>query len=242
MIIFALLVAVKTDSVCDLNTLLIELKQDLADNGMLDCLRVIEPPHFVEETEDQKNLRLAAQWDTSCAFESSSNWKKEIKKLGISSLVDSVGEVVQNDYDDQADMCEIVRAAVAANVFNIPDLNMQKLPDDLLDKIDCAGISNIPRYGPRICAATGGSYFQQDSWTILLDTASIKLGGKPNFVPSIDQTETKENPYSNQANPIAQNKLIKDLMKFSNDQLDLKEGELANMIDKAEQNEKNVNN
>ena len=102
--------SVRSDAVCDLHTFLVEVKQDLADNGMLDCLRVIDPPHFVEETEDQKNLRLAAQWDTSCAFESSSNWKEQIKKnYGISNLVDSVGEVVKDDFEDQADLCEILR-------------------------------------------------------------------------------------------------------------------------------------
>ena len=101
---------VQSDAVCDLSTLIVELKQDLADNGMLDCLRVIEPPHFVEETEVQKNLRLAAQWDTSCSFESSSNWLEPLKKnYGVSFLVDSTGESVAKDFEDQADMCEIVR-------------------------------------------------------------------------------------------------------------------------------------
>ena len=98
------------DSVCDLNTLIVELKQDLADNGMLDCLRVIDPPHFVDETEDQKNLRLAAQWDTVCAFEADTNWKETIaKQFGINQLVDSIGDPVSKDFDDQADMCEIIR-------------------------------------------------------------------------------------------------------------------------------------
>jgi len=237
---FSLLNSVNSDSVCDLNTFLVEVKQDLADNGMLDCLRYIEPPHFVEETEEQKNLRIAAQWDTSCAFESSSNWMEELKKNGISSLVDSVGEQVQKDFDDQADMCEILRAVIAQNLFDIPDLNMQKLPDDILDKIDCAGVTENPRSGPRICAVTGGSYFQKDSWTIFLNSASIKIGGKPNFNKSDDNKETVNNPYSNESNPLAQNQLIKDLMKFSKDQLDMKQGELANIIDKAEAKESNV--
>ena len=110
MIVLCLIALFKSDSVCDLNTFITEVKQDLADNGMLDCLRVIEPPHFVEETEEQKNLRLAAQWDTSCAFESSSEWQTLIKKkFGISNLVDSTGEIVQKDFDDQADLCEILR-------------------------------------------------------------------------------------------------------------------------------------
>lgn len=100
----------KSDSVCDLNTLLIEIKQDLKDNGMLDCLRVIDPPHSVEETEEQKNLRLAAQWDTSCSFESNGSWEGLLKKIfGINTLVDSVGEPVKNNFENQADMCEIIR-------------------------------------------------------------------------------------------------------------------------------------
>jgi hypothetical protein len=105
-----LLMKVSSDSVCDLKTLLMEIKQDLADNRILDCLREIEPLHITEETEDQRNLRLAAQWDTSCAFESSDKWmNKVMKNLGITYLVDSVGERVGKDFDNQADLCEIVR-------------------------------------------------------------------------------------------------------------------------------------
>lgn len=109
-IILSLATKYKCDSVCDLNTLIVELNQDLADNGMLDCLRVIDPPHFVDETEDQKNLRLAAQWDTACAFEADTDWKDMIaKEYGINQLVDSVGDPVSKDFDNQADMCEIIR-------------------------------------------------------------------------------------------------------------------------------------
>lgn len=118
---------------------------------------------------------------------------------------------------------------------------MQKIPVDIIDKIDCAGLSD-QKVASRICAATGGSYFQKDSWTIFLDTPSIKIGGKPEFVPSDNQAEQVRNPYNNQANPEAQNKLIKDLMKFTRDQLDLKQGELANIIDKAQNQEKPVRN
>ena len=106
----ALLSSVKTDAVCDLNTLIVEVKQDLKDNGMLDCLRVIEPPHSVEETEEQKNLRLAAQWDTSCSFEANSAWEQTLKKhYDVNTLVDSVGEPVKKNFPNQADMCEIIR-------------------------------------------------------------------------------------------------------------------------------------
>lgn len=109
-IILSSLSSIKSDSVCDLNTLIVELKQDLKDNGMLDCLRIIDPPHSVEETEEQKNLRLAAQWDTSCAFEASGAWEEVLKKnYDIQTLVDSVGEPVKKNFENQADMCEIVR-------------------------------------------------------------------------------------------------------------------------------------
>jgi hypothetical protein len=49
-----------------------------------------------------------------------------------------------------------------------------------------------------------------------------------------------KNPYTNNANPYAQTKLIKDLLKYSPEQLDNKEAELVNMIDKAINSNKNV--
>jgi hypothetical protein len=49
-----------------------------------------------------------------------------------------------------------------------------------------------------------------------------------------------KNPFTNKANPIAQNKLIKDLLKYTPDQLDNKEAELVNMIDNAINKNKNV--
>ena len=33
---------IKSDAICDENTLLTELRQDLADNGQLDCLRIVK--------------------------------------------------------------------------------------------------------------------------------------------------------------------------------------------------------
>jgi hypothetical protein len=37
------------DAVCDKQTLIAEIRQDLADNNILDCLRIIHPPHNHEE-------------------------------------------------------------------------------------------------------------------------------------------------------------------------------------------------
>ncbi len=164
---------IKTDSVCDLETFLLEIKQDLADNGMLDCLRVIEPPNFVVESEEQKNMRLAAQWDTNCAFEADNDWMKLIKQnYKIPGLVDSIGEPVFQNFEDQADLCEIIRAGIAKNLFG-QDINMQKIPESILDKIECAGSG--AKNSPQICAATGSSYFQKDSWSIFLKPSVIKV-------------------------------------------------------------------
>lgn len=126
-------------------------------------------------------------------------------------------------------------------MFNIPDLNMQKLPLDIVDKIDCAGVADAQRTAPRICAASGGSFFQKNSWTIFLSTSTIQAGGKPVFELSDDQPEGAQNPYTNESNPEIQSGLIRDLMKFSKEQLDMKQGELVNMIDKAQEKETNVN-
>jgi hypothetical protein len=114
---------------------------------------------------------------------------------------------------------------------------MQQLPEDFLDKIDCAGVEDSQKSGPRICAATVGSFFQKDSWSIFLKTGNIRLGGVPNFIMA-EQKPAPQNNFNN--NPSATNNLIKDLMKFSKDQLDMKQGELANMIDKAQAHEKAV--
>jgi len=58
-----------------------ELKQDIEDNGVLDCLRVIQPPHNYIESIDEKNKRISAQWDSNCAFEADYNWMKTLKEV-----------------------------------------------------------------------------------------------------------------------------------------------------------------
>jgi hypothetical protein len=39
------------------------------------------------------------------------------ENLGVSNLVDDNGDAVENDFPDQADMCELIRAAFASNKF-----------------------------------------------------------------------------------------------------------------------------
>lgn len=56
---------VYADSVCTEKILIEELKQDIRDNGKLDCLRKpLEPRTDRKETEVEKKQRLEAAWDT----------------------------------------------------------------------------------------------------------------------------------------------------------------------------------
>jgi len=112
---FLFLREIAPSAVCDERLLMMELKQDLDDNGVLDCLRVIMPPHSYMESIEEKNKRIAAQWDSACAFEADYDWMKPLREIhGISNLVDDTGDIVDKDFPDQADMCEIIRAAIAA--------------------------------------------------------------------------------------------------------------------------------
>lgn len=65
-----LLIAVsKGQVVCSEDELIRELREDIEDNGKLDCLRVALSPVDQDETEEQKIKRLASQWDSDCSFE-----------------------------------------------------------------------------------------------------------------------------------------------------------------------------
>lgn len=103
--------------VCSEDELVRELVEDLEDNGKLDCLRE-SSPSSPNETLEQRNKRIAANWNSNCSFESESqtyHWKNRLEKYyGLTKgLVDVNGNPVDNDFEDQADMCEIIRALVA---------------------------------------------------------------------------------------------------------------------------------
>jgi len=55
--------------VCSEDELIRELREDIDDNGKLDCLRVSLSPMDQDETEEQKTRRIASQWDSDCSFE-----------------------------------------------------------------------------------------------------------------------------------------------------------------------------
>ena len=48
------------------------------------------------------------------------------------------GDPVDRDFDDQADMCEIIRALIASGKFKGVD-DVTNLNNDVLDQINCAG-------------------------------------------------------------------------------------------------------
>jgi hypothetical protein len=122
-IIFSFLYA-KSECVCSEEEFIQELLEDLEDNGKLDCLRESMPNG--KETEMEKAKRKAAEWNGDCSFESESEkfpWKTRLEKYyGLTKgLVNVEGEPVDEDFEDQADMCEIIRALVANSIllFNI---------------------------------------------------------------------------------------------------------------------------
>lgn len=219
----------KSDSVCDLETLKLELLQDLEDNNMLDCLREIEVPHYMIENEEQKNRRLAAQWDTSCSFEADTVWFDNLKKYyGITQLVDSIGDPVRHDFPDQADMCELIRAAVAKNLFEIHNLDMQNLPKTFVDNIKCSGPKG-DFYGPQICAATSGSFFNKSAWNVFNKSSVMLFSNKPHFIES-DHEQKLNNPWASEhKGPESMNEL--DLL--SKEQLDNAGGNIAQVINNA---------
>ncbi len=141
--------------------------------------RVIKPPNGVVETLDQKNKRLAAQWDTSCSFESTYDWLPELKKnFDITNLVDEIGEPVDHNIPDQADMCEIIRAAIYSGLFRPLTSDVTDIPFDALNYIDCPGVE----IGVKICAVNGVSFYKKDMWTILLSPGIIQINEYPKFI------------------------------------------------------------
>ena len=69
---------------------------------------------------------------------------------------------------------------------------MRKLKSKIVDLFDCAGPVG-DKEGPRICAASSSSYFNQSSWTIFLSSSAIKLQGKPSFAKKSIEDEVKVN-------------------------------------------------
>ena len=98
------------------------------------------------ETDDQRKRRLEAAWDTDCAFEADYDWMKPLKKFYClrTGLVDRDGKPVDkylpclnSDFEEQADMCEIVRGLIAGGV--IEGSKIEELSESSIEGIDCPG-------------------------------------------------------------------------------------------------------
>ena len=140
--IFILFPLISSDAVCDENTLITELRQDIADNHQLDCLRYIrDPPTDHQESPEEKKNRVAAVWDSDCSFEADYDWASRLKDIyGLDNgLVDVTGDSVKEDFEDQADMCEIVRALIAGGKIPTAKPDVKNVEEEALDSIDCPG-------------------------------------------------------------------------------------------------------
>lgn len=176
--------SVNSQVVCSLDELIKELMEDLIDNGKLDCLRKSSSPNEADETEEQRARRIAANWDSDCSFEAEgeeeSDWRKVLlENYSIPSLVDVAGNKADppfQDFDDQADMCEIVRALVAHGKFNFGK-NMDNISLELLDKIDCPGGDSQTQ----VCAANAGSFAEKNKWVVMLKAESLRVNNIPKY-------------------------------------------------------------
>lgn len=150
----------------------------------MDCLRKSTSPNEGDETEEQRAKRIAAEWTSDCSFEAEGTgnaaWlPKFLQTYNLKKgLVDVNGNPVESDFDDQADMCEIVRALIANG--KIPevgeDINFIDLK--VLDYIDCPGNDGQTQ----LCAATGKSFAEKKSWYIPLDGKTININNEPKYV------------------------------------------------------------
>ena len=96
---------VSADVVCSEDELIKEIREDLEDNGKLDCLREIIVPPGYDETPDKTIRREAAEWNSDCAFEADNvgeaDWLSKFQaNYPIASLVDVNGDSVDADFAD----------------------------------------------------------------------------------------------------------------------------------------------
>jgi hypothetical protein len=168
--------------VCSIDELLREIREDIEDNGKLDCLRNnIIPPNA---TKEQKIRIERANWNSDCSFEAEGNdqsdWQIKIKenyKLK-KGLVDVNGDSIDKDYDDQADMCEIIRSFIANGLFLEISEDIKSVPINVIDYISCPGGESQNQ----ICAVNSGSFLEKSKWYIPLDGQAIKINNEPTYI------------------------------------------------------------
>jgi hypothetical protein len=187
-------IKINSQVVCSEDELIRELQEDLDDNGQLDCLRRSKSPLEAEEDSVQREMRVAAEWNGDCSFEADTdrpnNWIQQLKNnyALTKGLVDVNGEPVEVDFDDQADMCEIIRALIANGKFPKIGESLKNIDDSFLDEVDCPGAEGQTE----ICAATGGSFADKKGWLILLDGQSLRIKDTPRYILSTNNGDGRQ--------------------------------------------------
>lgn len=141
-------------------------------------------PNEGDETEEQRLKRKAAEWTSDCSFEANGSgnaaWlPKFLQNYNLKKgLVDVNGNPVEDDFEDQADMCEIVRSLIANG--KVPEVGEDISYIDLkvLDYINCPGQDGQTQ----VCAATGKSFADKKGWYILLDGKSMMINNEPKYI------------------------------------------------------------
>jgi hypothetical protein len=188
--LFLLILLIKFNSinnqvVCSLDELIEEIYDDLNDNGKLDCLRVENELNLeINENFQLDEKKRKALWTSDCSFEAElegkeSTWHQKLfENYNLKKgLVDVDGNPVQKDFDNQADMCEIIRAFVANGKFTELSEDIKYIPLILIDFISCPGND----FQTQICAVNGGSFSENHKWYILLDGQPMTINGEPYY-------------------------------------------------------------
>lgn len=186
LISFLIINYIKTEVACSEDKLIRELFEDIIDNGKLDCLRSSVIPDEAEESEKERIMRKAAECNSDCIFEASNegsiNWvDKLINNYPLKKgLVDVNGDSVEKDFEDQADMCEIIRALIANGKFPVVGEDIKSINLRVLDYIDCPGHESQTE----VCAANAFSFANKKGWLIFLDGIAITINKEPKYIIS----------------------------------------------------------
>lgn len=183
-IIILLISYINSQVVCTLDDLVKEVWEDLLDNGKLDCLRSFQPVTGEENIDEIQLKRLKdAQWNGNCSFEAEGDEENDWRKFFVTDILKGGAFVDLNgnkaippyqDFDDQADMCEIVRAFVGNGKLSFGK-NMDSISMSLIDALSCPGAEGQSQ----ICAANTGSFAEKSKWVILIRGQSLRVNEFP---------------------------------------------------------------
>lgn len=85
----------------------------------------------------------------------------------LKGVSDETGKILENDNDDQADMCEFIRTAYFSGEFGSEGDQTQNIKLPLIKQgLHCAGNPNTSLTNP--CALNANSYLDPYDWTILV--------------------------------------------------------------------------